>query len=66
MKNKGRELRGTQFGLNDQFPREIQERHKKLIPIMKQLRKEGTRATLNIDKLYINGQLYRDTDTTRI
>lgn len=66
VKSKGRELRGTQFGLNDQFPREIQERRKKLIPIMKQLRKEGKRATLNIDKLYVNGQLYRDTDTTRI
>lgn len=64
LKSKARELRGTNFGLNDQFPKEIQERRRKLIPIMKQHRKEGKRANLNVDKLYINGQLYRDFDTT--
>lgn len=59
-KSKGKELKGTSFGLNDQFPQEIQERRRALLPIMKQLRQEGNRAILSVDKLYVNGTLYRN------
>lgn len=63
-KSKGKELKGTSFGLNDQFPQEIQERRRALLPIMKQLRQEGNRATLSVDKLYVNGTLYRNPNIT--
>lgn len=64
VKSKGRELKGTDYGLNDQFPREIQERRKKLYPILKQYREKGRHVALTVDKLYIDGQLYRDSNTS--
>lgn len=60
VKSKGRELRGTTFGLNDQYPREIQDRRRILIPVMKQFRQNGRKAVLTVDRLYVDGQLYRN------
>lgn len=58
--SKGRELKGTNFGINDQYPREILDRRKQLLTIRKQLIQKGKRAVLSVDKLYVDGQLYRD------
>lgn len=63
VKGRGKELKGTTFGLNDQFPKEIQERRKLLYPILKDSRKNNKRAYLIVDKLYIDGQLYRNAST---
>lgn len=60
VKSKGKELRGTTFGLNDQFPREIQDRRRILVPLMKQFRQNGRKAVLTVDRLYVDGQLYRN------
>lgn len=46
VKSKRRELKSTTFRLNDLFPKEIQERKRALLPIMKQLRQEDKRVTL--------------------
>lgn len=35
VKSRGRQLKGTTFGLNDQYPKEIQEHRKILYPILK-------------------------------
>ena len=51
-------LKGTSFGVSEQYPREIQERRKQLYPVMKSAKDAGHRAVLSYDKLYINGQLY--------
>lgn len=64
VKSKGRELKGTVFGINDHFPREIMERRKILYPDLKLHRQAGSRASLVVDKLYINEQLYRDSKIT--
>jgi len=64
IKSKGKELKGTNYGLNDQFPREINNRRKILYPIMKQHRQNNKRANIIVDKLYIDGQLYRDSKIT--
>lgn len=64
VKSKGRELKGTSFGMNDQFPREINERRKVLYPILKEHRQKGNRTSLVVDKLYIDGQLFRHSTTT--
>ena len=64
VKGKGRELKGTTFGLNEQYPREINERRKVLYPIMKEHRSKNIRTSLIVDKLYINGQLFRNSKTT--
>lgn len=55
-------LRGTQYGVSQQFPKEIMETRRKLVPIMKQARQEGKDAYINIDKLYINKVLYKGPD----
>ena len=61
---RGRELRGTDFSVNDQFPKEILERRRVLFPIQRKFMEGGSRAVIAVDKLFINGQLYRDQDTT--
>ena len=50
--------------MNDQFPKEIQERRRILVPIMKQFREKGKRATLSVDRLYVDGKLYLDRNVT--
>ncbi|XP_038559865.1 uncharacterized protein LOC119891937 isoform X1 [Micropterus salmoides] len=64
VKGRGRELRGTNISVNDQLPREILDRRRVLFPIRKKLIGEGSRAVIAVDKLYVDGQLYRDRDTT--
>ncbi|XP_060589483.1 uncharacterized protein LOC132744721 [Ruditapes philippinarum] len=55
-------LSGTHFVVAEQFPREIMETRRKLVPIMKKAHDEGKEAYIKVDKLYINKQLYRGHD----
>ncbi|KAM9704524.1 uncharacterized protein ACNS7B_015206 isoform 1-T2 [Menidia menidia] len=64
VRSRGRELKGTNFGVNDQFPREILDRRRVLFPIRKRFLEGGSRAVVSVDKLFVNGQLYRDHETT--
>ncbi|KAF7641833.1 hypothetical protein LDENG_00270870 [Lucifuga dentata] len=64
IKSKARELKGSNFRINDQFPKEINDRWKILYPIMKQHRQNNKRAYMVVDKLYVDGQLYRNLSTT--
>ena len=50
-----RTLKNKPFGVNEQFRREINEKRKQWYPLYKQTKHEGTRASLKIDKLYIEG-----------
>ena len=51
-------LKGTDYNVLDQFPPEVKDRRKQLIPVMLDARRQGKRATLVRDKLYINNVLY--------
>jgi len=51
-------LKGTDFNVSEQYPQEIRDRRKELIPVMIQARKDGKKAVLVRDKLYINNALY--------
>ena len=64
VRSRGRELRGTDFSVNDQFPKEILERRRCLFPVRRKFIDGGARAVIAVDKLYVNGQLYRDRDVT--
>lgn len=64
IKSRGKLLKGSNFGMNDQFPKEIQQRRKILIPIMKDFREKGKRAALSVDKLYVDGTLFCDRNIT--
>ena len=57
-------LQGTNYGINDQFPREIMDRRKILFPIRRKFMQEKQRAIIKVDKLYIDGKLYRDEKIT--
>ena len=51
-------LKDTSFGLGEQFPKEIQDRRKPLVPIWKRAKQQGKKANFVRDKLYIDGRLY--------
>ena len=52
-----RELRGKPFGINEQFPKCVVERRKRLLPAFKKSRQNPMiRSSLIGDKLFINGR----------
>ena len=57
-----RELKGTHYGVNEQFPPEVQQKRKTLYPHMKEARRKNQKAYLKFDKLFINDKLV-DLDT---
>ena len=59
-------LKGKLFGINEQFPMEIKMRCKLLYPVLRKAIQEGKQVRLVKDKLFINGQLYRNTEQQRI
>ncbi|XP_053396035.1 uncharacterized protein LOC128556130 [Mercenaria mercenaria] len=60
VKMAAKALAGTPYGVGEQFPKEIVDTRKRLVPIMKKARDEGKDAFIKVDKLYINKQLYRE------
>ncbi|KAK3107532.1 hypothetical protein FSP39_016854 [Pinctada imbricata] len=56
--SNARMLRGTDFGIREQYPREIEEKRKQLYPIEREFRRDGARTKMVRDKLYVNGRLY--------
>ncbi|CAC5393522.1 unnamed protein product [Mytilus coruscus] len=53
-----------QFGMNLQFPIEIEERRRKLYPVMKEAKRNGKRVSLIRDKLIIEGKVYNSKNIT--
>ena len=60
-----RKLKGTGIAVSEQFPEEIMIARKRLYPELKKAREEGKRFKLVRDKLYIDGQLFRESGFTR-
>ena len=57
-------LIGTEYSVNEQFPKAIEDRRKVLYPIAKNARRnESNKVRLVRDKLYINGQLHIPDDS---
>ncbi|CAG2229204.1 unnamed protein product [Mytilus edulis] len=55
----GYKLKETQFGVKEQFPKEIEQQRKPLYPVAKQARKGKRKVRMVRDKLYIDGDLYK-------
>lgn len=53
-------LKGTQFFIFEQFPKEVADRRRSLMPKLKQAIRDGNRAWLSYDTLYIDGRPVRD------
>ena len=57
--------RGAGFGVSDDFPKEVDEVRKVLYPILKASKREKKAAYFNVEKLIINGTLYRGEETSQ-
>lgn len=53
-------LKGTGYFVNEQFPKEIADRRKQLLPKMRQAIREGKRAWISYDTLYVDGRPVRN------
>lgn len=52
-------LKGTEIWIDEDYPKEVQEERRQLIPIMKTAREQGQKAQLRYNKLIINNELYK-------
>ena len=64
IRKAAKNLEGTQYPIGQQFPKEIQERRRQLAPILKDAKSKGQKAHIAVDKLYIEGKLYKQSDST--
>ena len=56
VKKAGRNLQGTRYGMNEQYPEDVEKRRKKLYPIAKAERKKGKKVALVRDRLYVENE----------
>ena len=52
-------LKGTGYYVNEQFPKEISDRRRELLPKLHQAKREGKNAWISYDTLYIDGRPVR-------
>ena len=57
--SQAKNLGDTNFAVARDFPKEVVDKRKLLLPTLKDAKKKGHTAALVYDKLHINGQLYR-------
>lgn len=62
VKKAGRNLKGKPYGVNEQFPTEVEQRRRKLYPIMKEEKLKKSKVVLVRDKLYVNNELVEPVD----
>ena len=59
-------LKNTGIGLSNDYPKEIDDIHGKLYPVLKNAKLEKQQAFFKVDKLIINGQVYRGKETENL
>lgn len=59
VRKQWKELEGSVFRVFEQFPQDVIQKRRKLVPQMKEARRQGKRAYLAYDTLYINGKAVR-------
>ena len=60
VRKQGKGLQGTNYSVFEQFPIEIVEKRKWLIPKMKEAKRKGHRAWVSYDTLHIDGKPVKD------
>ena len=58
MRINAKKFKGTNIGVSEQFPEEIESVRKTLYPELKKAKAEGKRAKIVRDKLIIEGQIF--------
>ena len=64
--SKVKNLKGTGIGISNDYPKEIDVIHEKLYPVLKKAKQEKQSAFFKVDKLIINGQVYRCAETEKL
>ena len=64
--SKVKNLKGTKIGISNDYPKEIEEIHTKLYPVLKKAKQEKQSAFFKVDKLIINGQVFKGTETENL
>lgn len=59
-------LKGSKIWINEDYPKEIQEERKQLIPRMKEARQKGCMAQIKYNKLVINNEIFGAEDRDNI
>jgi len=59
-------LKDTGIGLAHDYPKEIDDIHAKLYPVLKKAKRDKQQAFFKVDKLIINGQVYRGKETENL
>ena len=59
-------LNGSNIGFSDDFPKEVEDIHKALYPVLKMARQNQQRAYFNFDKLITDGRIYRGKETKEL
>ena len=57
VKHSAYKLKGSPFGLSEQYPQDVLATRKQLLPIQKEARSKGAKAVMVRDKLYINNEI---------
>ena len=60
IRSKARNLKGTKYGLAEDFPKEIVKRRKELLPNLREAKASGQKAIIKYDKLIIEGKVIED------
>ena len=60
------QLKGSPFGVRQQFPAAIEDRRRELYPVLRHYRAEGANVKLARDRLYIDGKLYEPDDESDV
>lgn len=54
-----KKLRNTKYAINERFPKSVEDHRKQLYPILRNAKREGKKAFIKIDTLFIDGEMYR-------
>ena len=63
---KVKNLKGTEIGISHEHPKEIDVIHEKLYLVLKKAKQGNQSAFFKVDKLIIDGQVYRGAETEKL
>ena len=63
VKNINKDLK---IGVADDYPKEVEQMRKALLPVLKKAKQEKKQASFSVDKLIIDGQVYRGPETKKL
>ncbi|CAG2188707.1 unnamed protein product [Mytilus edulis] len=66
VRKAARELKDTKYGINEQFPKEINERRKALWPHFQEARRQKKKAFFKRDRLFIDGNEFLPKNNTHV